>query len=178
MQSSSMGHTLPSCSVSSATAYPSSQYSSFPGQANMPNLSQTLSSAPVSMTTATQPPDSHPSPQPYRCCSLRPCDQCPGRPHPVWGPQACCAFSHPQPPGMGSAGRCGSSTVTRGSQVASCSKVRRGPLGQGCRAGAEADRRPGSAQPEAPEGRWTWSLGRRTTRASPSCTWSGRGSCR
>ncbi|XP_029058716.1 complement component C8 gamma chain isoform X2 [Monodon monoceros] len=49
---------------------------------------------------------------------------------------------------------CGSSTVTRGSQVAFCSK------------------------PEAPEGRWTWSLGRRTTGASPSCTWSGRGGCR
>lgn len=57
MQTSSpMAHTLSSCSVSSTTAYPPSQYS-FPGQGQpgISSLSQPLSLAPVSMITTTTP---------------------------------------------------------------------------------------------------------------------------
>ncbi|KAL1007455.1 hypothetical protein UPYG_G00087010 [Umbra pygmaea] len=60
MQSSSpMRHaqTLPSCSVGSVTAYPTSQYA-FPGQgvSALPGLNQPLSSTPVSMTSTTTAP--------------------------------------------------------------------------------------------------------------------------
>lgn len=41
------------------------------------------------------------------------------------------------PPGMGSAGRCSSATETQVSPAASCSKVRQGHQGIGCRAGGK-----------------------------------------
>lgn len=56
MPLSSMVHSLSSCSVSSATAYQPSQYPAYPGEQDIPSLSQqSLSSASVSRPTTTAP---------------------------------------------------------------------------------------------------------------------------
>lgn len=44
VHSSSMVHSMPTCSVSSATAYPSAQYPAYPGQPEMPSLTASHSS--------------------------------------------------------------------------------------------------------------------------------------
>lgn len=57
MHSSSMVHTLPTCSVSSATAYQPAQYPAYPGEPEISSLSQqSLSSASVSRLTTTNAP--------------------------------------------------------------------------------------------------------------------------
>lgn len=59
--------------------------------------------------------------------------------HPSWGgvsKPAVPPLTPPPPPGMGSAGRCSSSTDTRGSRATSCSKVRQGQQGRGTGLGA------------------------------------------
>lgn len=57
MHSSSMVHSLPTCSVSSATAYQPAQYPAYPGEPEIPSLNQqSMSAASVSgPTTATAP---------------------------------------------------------------------------------------------------------------------------
>uniref|UniRef100_A0A665VDA6 DNA helicase n=1 Tax=Echeneis naucrates TaxID=173247 RepID=A0A665VDA6_ECHNA len=57
MHSSSMVHSLPTCSVSSANAYQPAQYPSYPGEPEMPSLNQrSLSSASVSGPSTTTAP--------------------------------------------------------------------------------------------------------------------------
>lgn len=57
MHSASMVHSLPTCSVSSATAYQPAQYPAYPGEPEIPSLSQqSLSSALVSRPATTSAP--------------------------------------------------------------------------------------------------------------------------
>ncbi|GLD74160.1 chromodomain-helicase-DNA-binding protein 9 isoform X1, partial [Lates japonicus] len=57
MHSSSMVHSLPACSVSSASAYQPAQYPAYPGEPEIPSLDQqSLSSASVSGPTTTTAP--------------------------------------------------------------------------------------------------------------------------
>lgn len=57
MHSSSMVHSLPTCSVSSAAAYQPAQYPAYPGEPEIPSLSQqSLSSSSVSRPTSTTAP--------------------------------------------------------------------------------------------------------------------------
>lgn len=56
IQSASMAHTMPTCPVSSDTAYPPSQYPTYPGESDMPSFSQqSLPPASVSMPTSSAP---------------------------------------------------------------------------------------------------------------------------